>query len=172
LGVEWRELSGHEGYEISNTGLVRSWVYPTRWGTRTRKVPKLLNLSSGHDGYLRVKLGRGLGTTIRVHIKVLEQFVGPRPDGMEACHANDIKTDNTLANLRWASPSNNREDARKNGKLCVGSSHPLSKLTEATVQEARSMQKNGKSYQELARHFGVCAQTMKDACNGKTWRHV
>lgn len=50
-----------------------------------------------------------------MHRLVLLAFVGPCPDGMEACHANDIPTDNRLANLRWGTHADNMRDRIENG---------------------------------------------------------
>lgn len=50
-----------------------------------------------------------------VHTLVLETFVGPRPQGMEACHANDDPTDNRLVNLRWDTHRSNTRDEVANG---------------------------------------------------------
>jgi len=36
-----------------------------------------------------------------VHSLVLEAFVGPRPEGMDGCHENDVPWDNRLSNLKW-----------------------------------------------------------------------
>lgn len=52
----------------------------------------------------------------RVHRLVLEAFVGPCPEGQQACHADDDKANNSLINLRWDSPSANAADMRRNGR--------------------------------------------------------
>lgn len=46
-----------------------------------------------------------------VHTLVLEAFVGPRPDGADACHENGNRRDARLTNLRWDSRSGNVQDA-------------------------------------------------------------
>src|SRR5699024_6464865 len=51
-----------------------------------------------------------------VHRLVLEAFVGPCPDGMEACHWDDDKTNNHVSNLRWATQSDNMHDRVRNGR--------------------------------------------------------
>lgn len=50
-----------------------------------------------------------------VHPLVLEAFVGPRPPGMEACHADGNKTNNALSNLRWDTKRANELDAIRLG---------------------------------------------------------
>lgn len=67
-------------------------------------------------GHLGVKLRKdGIIRSRYVHHLVLEAFVGPRPDGTEACHWNDVPDDNRLVNLRWATKSENRLDCVRNG---------------------------------------------------------
>lgn len=53
---------------------------------------------------------------MRVHVLVLEAFVGPRPPGMECLHSNDVGTDNRLSNLRWGTHSENLNDLVRNGR--------------------------------------------------------
>jgi hypothetical protein len=36
--------------------------------------------------------------------------VGPRPDGMQVCHNNGLRTDNRLSNLRYDTASGNMRD--------------------------------------------------------------
>lgn len=67
-------------------------------------------------GHLGVTLRSGGAIKSRyVHQLVLEAFVGPRPEGMVACHWNDISDDNRVENLRWATPQENRMDTIRNG---------------------------------------------------------
>lgn len=51
-----------------------------------------------------------------VHHLVLEAFGVGRGHGMFACHWNDDRGDNRIANLRWASASENWDDRRRNGR--------------------------------------------------------
>ncbi len=60
---------------------------------------------------------------------VLETYVGPRPEGMWACHNDGDKNNNSLSNLRWDTRSNNERDKLKHGKL---------QLTAEQVREVRS----------------------------------
>lgn len=113
---QWRPVVGYEGiYEVSSSGRVRSLARTDAQGGRRKE--RLLKPSRmdawGHRG---VKLRRdGVITSRYIHHLVLEAFVGPRPPGMEACHWNDVKDDNRLANLRWATKSDNRHDCVRNG---------------------------------------------------------
>ena len=124
--VEWRDIPGYEGiYKVSAEGHVWSVRRPH---TRSRVFylngevltsswigGHLLTPSEDKDGYLHVALCRdGSAKTLRVHRLVLEAFIGPRPKGMECCHANDVPDDNRLENLRWDYPKMNVADRIKN----------------------------------------------------------
>ena len=42
--------------------------------------------------------------------------MGPAPDGMVACHRDDDKNNNALDNLYWGTPTENMQDALRNGR--------------------------------------------------------
>jgi hypothetical protein len=58
------------------------------------------------------------GHRVSVARLVLETFVGPRPYGMFALHANDVATEDNLINLRWGTRRENWAEAIRNGQ-CV-----------------------------------------------------
>ena len=102
----WLPVVGHEGrYEVSSLGCIRNVVTGRHLAGHTN-----------HDGYQRVQQYRN-GTSDRyfIHELVLAAFVGPRPEGMDACHWDDDKQNNSLSNLRWASRSENMRDNVRNG---------------------------------------------------------
>lgn len=115
----WLPVPGYEGlYEVSDHGNVRS---VPRVVTSPRCVRlyagTLLRTSTSPRGYAQVRLSEGGKSRSRtVHALVLEAFAGPRPDGLVACHADDNKADNSLANLRWDTHSANAADRVRNGK--------------------------------------------------------
>jgi hypothetical protein len=116
----WRPVVGYEGlYEVSDTGRVRSLGRVDVLGRP--RAPRLLTLQRDGEGYLKAvltPLGRNgvAAVTVqeRVNVLVLEAFVGPRPNGHDSCHENDIPDDNRLANLRWGTRSENHADAARN----------------------------------------------------------
>lgn len=119
----WRPVVGYEGlYEVSDQGKVRSLertvMLPTRWGgVVDRRVREQILKTNRHTaGYPWVTLCRdGAKRRMFVHRLVLETFVGTAPDGMQACHYNDVPDDNRLANLRWDTASANGLDKVRNG---------------------------------------------------------
>jgi hypothetical protein len=122
ISERWRPVVGREGaYEVSDAGRVRSLdaVIVRSDGRRHTVTGRILQqLVKPSDPYPTVMIGNGPGTRPtrqRVHNLVLAAFVGPRPNGLIACHENDTPTDNRLANLSWGSYSANLDDAYRNG---------------------------------------------------------
>lgn len=107
----WLPVVGWEDrYEVSDLGRVRGI---RRQGTKGG----LIKTTVDPRGYVRVGLWRPLTRRFNrfVHQLVLEAFVGPRPEGLQTRHLNDVKTDNALTNLCWGTPSENGYDQVRNG---------------------------------------------------------
>ena len=104
----WRPISGCDGYEVSDHGRVRS-------------SRGLLACKPGRGGYrfAYMKIDRRTLSRKISHL-VLETFLGPRPEGMYACHTNGNKTDDRLCNLRWDTPSGNNFDTVAHGRHWAG----------------------------------------------------
>jgi len=106
----WLPVVGYEGlYRVSDQGRVYSFQ-PWRG-----QVGRILEPRCGR--YLRVNLAKDKSyQTRRVHILVLEAFVGPRPPGKDGLHWDDDRTNNWLTNLRWGTPSDNTLDSVRNNR--------------------------------------------------------
>lgn len=111
----WKAIPGYPFYEASDCGRFRS-VDREQHGRAYRGT--VLSTRVSNKGYVLVDLrdAEGRKQTRSAHTVVLETFVGPRPHGQEACHGNDIPTDNRLENLRWDDPPENVEDTFRNGR--------------------------------------------------------
>lgn len=115
----WKPIDGYEGlYEVSDRGRVKSLqrtvIRANGSGYTVRE--KILKPRPSQSGHMRVSLYRdGQDETRFVHRLVLEAFVGPRPDGMECCHWDDVPANNHLDNLRWDTGSANQWDKVRNG---------------------------------------------------------
>jgi hypothetical protein len=108
-----------------------------------------------------------------VHRLILEAFVGPRPEGMEACHNDGDKTNNHWNNLRWDTHKNNLADRKLHGTDSAGSKHGQSKLTEPEVLQIRALYKaGGIAQKELGKQFGVTPAVISRIINRKNWNHV
>lgn len=116
---EWRPVVGWGGfYEVSSLGSVRSLPrsLPRVNGRMLNLRGRILKPTPNRDGYLTVGLCRDdVKVTYKVHRLVLDAFVGLQPEGMEACHFDDVKSNNVLGNLRWGTKSENTFDRVRNG---------------------------------------------------------
>ena len=110
--------------------------------------------------------GKTGGKTISklAHVLVAEAFLGPRPTSEhEVAHNDGVRTNNSVANLRWATPRENSADQVKHGTRVWGDKHYGSKLTnEQADQIRREYAAGGKPYvggsvtmQALADRYGV-----------------
>ena len=86
----WKQIDGYD-YEVSDQGNVRNM--------RTGKILK----PKKHGGYLRVGLYKnGKEKNCFIHRLVAETFI-PNPENKATVnHINEIKTDNRVVNLEWA----------------------------------------------------------------------
>jgi len=166
-----RPIPNFPGYSVTDTGEVRSEPRKGRVSGRW--------LKPGHsDGYLFVVLCRdGKQYPCRVHRLVLEAFVGPCPAGMGTCHANGIRTDNRVSNLRWDTRVANAQDAVKHGTSggfkARGETSSAAKLTEQQVRQIREEYNTGQFFQwEIAERHGITRPTVGCIIRGETWKHL
>ena len=166
-----KPVPGFSGYEITQTGLVRS---KSRMGTRGGWLRPHIN----HAGRLVVDLcERGhKKKTCLVHRLVLEAFVGPCPPGMEACHNNGIKTDNRLGNLRWDTKSANAMDAVRHGThagfLFRGERNGSARLTALDARWIEYLRRAGVSRKDLAEVYQVSPSLITHIALHRAWRHL
>jgi hypothetical protein len=152
--VTYKDIPDNPGYRVGDDGSVWSW--------RGRLKPFRANKQRP---YLRVCLrNRRL---FRVHVLVLEAFVGPRPPGMVCCHGDGDPTNNALSNLRWDTPQANHADRVKHGRPCAP------KLTADQVREIRARRAAGSvTYAQLASEYGVKPSVVFAAAIRRTWANI
>lgn len=99
----WKRVDGFSAYEVSSYGRIRD-----------KHTGSLMSLSK-RNGYPTITLyGKDCQRTISVHILVALAFIGPKPEGMEVAHWDDVKTNNRVENLRWATHADNCWDKLRN----------------------------------------------------------
>lgn len=165
----WRMHPVHNDYEVSNWGRVRR-LTPQK-GTRVGKVLKATRTKFGYES---VALGRNLKfRTFFIHVLVLETFVGPRPNGFECLHDNDVKHDNVLSNLKWGTHAENYADRVASGGGNHGSRHGLAKLKEVDIVQIRSRYVPKVVTQKmLAAEFDVSRECISRVVRHTRWTHV
>lgn len=169
LCEEWKPISGHPGYEVSNLARVRS-LDTMDWNGRVFWLRKGRILKQNKcNPYLRVQLGAG--NYRLVHRLIASEFI-PNPFNLPAVnHKNGIKRDNRIDNLEWISNQGNLLHARRVLKNGIGSSRSISKLTEKDIPIIRRMLAAGDGATSIGRKFGVSNGTIKQIRDHKTWLH-
>lgn len=155
----WKQVPGFgEHYEASSFGNVRvkdrvitrkhSTGCVTKFSYKGRLLSQYVD-----NGYLFVTFGVD-GKTIKrpVHYMVLSAFCGERPEGLEACHCNGIRTDNRIENLRWDSHTENNRDRIKHGTIPRGEKHHYAVYSDEFVESVRN---SGLHYEAASESFGL-----------------
>lgn len=172
----WKPIDGFDGYEVSSVGEVRCWNSQNGKGARVAE-PRLLkpSLFAGKP-YLRVTLFKdGKRHMKRVHHLVLEAFVGPCPEGMEACHGPAGASDNSVENLRWDTHQANMNDQTTHGTRIRGGRCNLAKITEdkaAEIKEALKVDSGYGAIKRVAEKTGAPYRVVAEIKYGNAWRHV
>ena len=170
----WRPIEGWPGYEVSDQGRVRSWKQRGKargeWIVDRTREPRVLrhDVRNGYPSVVLISKENGR-VWASIHRLVLSAFVGLMPSSTHAAHGNGIKTDNRLANLRWATPAENSADKVAHGTRQNGDRAGTAKLTWAKVAKIRTRRASGDRVLRLAADFGVCRNTITNITTGKTW---
>jgi hypothetical protein len=169
---QWRAIPGWEGfYEVSDMGRVRSLDRIVRCGNGHKLSKGRIKATPLVKGYRRVALHReNEDKQEYVHRFVLMAFRGMPEPGMEACHNNGNRLDNTLANLRWDTLASNKRDMVTHGNSTKGERNPSAKLNRNAVQALRrDREALGLTYRELAEKYGISASVANEICLGRLW---
>lgn len=177
---KWVPVVGFPGYEVSDSGQIRSRLKSQ--GNRSGKNNGILQGSTvmqknGSPKSNVVGL-RKLGRIYHRprHRIILESFIGPCPDGMEACHNDGNPLNNILENLRWDTHSSNMKDCVKHGtnnlKNSKGEKNLNSKLTASNILRIRAADRIYGYVTSLSKELNVSRSAIKDVLCGKTWRHL
>lgn len=121
---EWRPIPGHDGYEASNLGRIRSWKCRNGRGKALARAPNVLKQNvQSKTRYHSVELFcNGSGVRRLVHHLILESFVGMRTTARhEARHVHDNdRSNNAIANLAWGTRVENMADKVRHGTVASG----------------------------------------------------
>lgn len=185
MSVQYRSLDsiGFPGYRVGDDGSVWSClrlVY-TGYGNASRISPfwhRLKPCQCRKTRRLLVSLCVSGKRFVRhVHTLVLLAFVGPRPEGMEACHFPDRDpANNHLTNLRWDSIAANHADAVKHGTKGPGEKHPRATITDDIVLAIRAEARLCRGFRgwraPLAKKYGISMRCLKHILGRTSWTHI
>ncbi|HVJ17050.1 MAG TPA: HNH endonuclease signature motif containing protein [Polyangiaceae bacterium] len=101
-------------------------------------------------------------------------FRGPVPDGVEVCHTCDVRLCVNPEHLFLGTKTDNMRDAARKGRLATQKRPECAstrKLTAEQVMLARTELRNVAAWR-LAEQWGVHEETLRNAKNGRTWKHL
>lgn len=174
--MRWADIEGYPGYQVSDTGLVRSVdrVKPkiSRWGklVDVHYKERILAPHVMPNGYVMAHLGRRDRAEL-IHRLVAKAFVPGNPD-LQVNHKNSDRSDNRAENLEWLSCSDNHKHSYAN--------LPRKKhaKTAPVVLVKGSEKLEFESEISAAQHLGVVAGSIHSAvmrghlCRGYEVYHV
>lgn len=162
-----KDIAGYEGlYSINENGDI--WSY---------RRQKFLKPRPDKDGYLRVGLTKDKHQrTFFIHRLLAETFI-PNPLNLPLVnHKNEIKTDNRLENLEWATQWYNLEYSRnKERALSLGNSYtkkeakPMGRANNGISKPVRCIETGEvfSSGKEAAEVMGLDPSHISKVCRGK-----
>jgi hypothetical protein len=175
MDEQWRDAVGFEGlYLVSSLGRVRR-IQPRIRGRKSDDPSGILRANPQTNGYMRVTLFvEGKQLTRLVHRLIAHAFLGAPAPRQQVNHKNGDKANNTVANLEWATPRENRLHAFRvlKHQLPKGEAHANSKLNDQKVREIREHRRRGVPTKLLCKRYGVSESVLVKAATGKTWKHV
>lgn len=174
--IEWSTIPRFPHYRISTDGDIMSYKSRNGRGGPTLVGRYLNPRKVKGKKYFQLALTDTTGTKIfrKVHLLVLECFVGPCPLNMEGCHNDGDASNNKLSNLRWDTHANNIKDQELHGTRLKGNASPRSILTEVQVREVKAMIPiwGRNTTAQFAAKFGVTWSAINSIRIGRTWSHL
>lgn len=159
----WVALPHKIGYEISNTGLVRS------------KFKTIIALPDKR-GYLRISLWTEKGCRkFSVHKLMAETFLGERPHGHVVRHLDGNNSNNNILNIAYGTRAQNEKDKIFHGTALQGIKHPKSKLTDDHIKEIREAfdkENSNNLIKIFAEKYSVSSATIRNIVLRKRWKHL
>lgn len=152
---EWKNVVydgvNYEGYQVSNTGEIRSL-----------KTGKILKQEKTNNGYLLTNLYKnGKRKKLLVHRLVAEAFI-PNPLNLpEVNHKSENKQDNRVENLEYCDSSYNINYGNRNEKVAK-------KLSKNVLQFTKTGNfiREWSSLHEIQKQLGYCFPNISKCCLG------
>lgn len=176
---EWRAIPHWEGfYEASSSGRIRSLdrviMRPHVSGRLVplkRRGQLMKQIPWPGSRYLTVTLkNAGQAKTAEVQTIVCRTFHGPRPPKAHAAHTDGDPSNNRPSNLRWATASENMQDAIGHGTAPRADRHGMAKLT---LDQVRAIKRDAVSTNmDLAKIYPVSHTAISRIRSGHRWSDV
>jgi hypothetical protein len=179
--IVWKKIKAYDGYQVSNTGEVRSIdrfiiqrMRPAFQGTFKRFCKgTIVKPVFSERGYARVMLTKGKREL--VHRLVAKEFIPNPHNKPHVNHLDNNPSNNLVSNLEWVTQSENvlycYSQGRQSKNKSHGETHHSSKLSDKDVLRIREL-KGKFSYRKLGQKFGVNHSSIKNIILRRTWKHL
>ena len=173
-GELWYPIPSLPGYEFSSEFRVRSFRYKGEAPRRLTAKPRFLAIYKAKIGYLMFHARvEGKAKLVYLHHVVAELAYGAVSGVRNHIrHLDDNKLNNYTSNIAQGTAGDNREDARRNRTMLIGSRHPLAILTEDDVRDIRRKLASGVRNKEIVKEYGLASSSVTYIRKRKTWKHV
>jgi len=175
----WKDIPGYENiYQISSFGNVKS-LERYKQGPRNtiRLVKERILKPKNNKGYLAIHLRTGKNLYPSIHTLVAKAFIKNESNKNTVNHINGVKSSNNIANLEWATESEQMVHAIKTGLYTPpdiskytkkGSEHPNSKINENDVQKIKDLKNSGNTYKSIAKEFNLGISQVFRICKNQS----
>lgn len=155
----WKNVKGHEHYQVSNLGGVRSVdrVVTNSLGIKSLRKGRPLKPQRYSNGYFFVKFGRG--KSYLLHRLVAQCFIDNPKKLSQVNHIDGDKSNNSFLNLEWVSCSDNHKHSYKS------LDRKLHKLARIVVLNKGCCEKKFYGCNSAAKFLGVNAGSISSAAN-------
>ena len=172
----WKPVKNYEGlYEVSNKGRVKRLEqdFVDSIGRKYHKKERILKNSTNSNGYFHVALrnNKGKQKFLRVHRLVAEAFIPNPDDKSEVNHKDEIKTNNCVENLEWATHKENMNYGTRTERATKASGKTRSKPVIQYTKD-REFVETWQSTCEAERQLGLANGSISRAARGvyKTYK--
>lgn len=122
------------------------------------------------SGYAKVSLCRNSKRIeFLVHRLVALTFIGDIPKGMDVCHYDGNKLNNSVSNLRIDTRRENVKDNLRLGRHNRGERCGTHKYKAAQIADIKCKMQNGVSVRELNKQTGMPLSTLYAIRSGTNW---
>lgn len=172
------DIKGYEGvYAISDDGRVysHSRLVKASFGRMILMKGRWLKQNVNANGYLYVSLYNDNGRrNCLVHRIVAQHYLGNGEPSQQVNHIDGCKSNNSVANLEWVTPSGNVLHSYKIGirEAIRGEDNANAKITESDAKKIKELVSNGAKQCDVADQFGIHNSIVSRIVRGKAWRHV
>lgn len=156
---QWKTITTHPNYEISNLGRVRN-----------KQTNEFKQTKPCKHGYIKVNLYPG-PKVFMVHRLVAEYFLPKIPGKELVNHIDSIRHNNFVTNLEWCDYKENAQHMVKQGNNPDhnGVNNPSSKFTEQQILDIRA---DSRSVETIAKDYNVSPTTITNIKNGTRYKNV